>query len=644
MMILMLLTTTTTTTMSTETDIKLRAFSCSSPRHLRDYQITHNYSCGPTTTPLTSEPRPYTIAQKKSYNKASGFKCSKRVSRFTFICTSNAVAAHQRLAAVPVIEVPEEVSWEECNKLVTTQEYEGPDGVRHATPLGKTTVIQLHEAGREEITGQTIVCVGEQVKIGDRIINGVAILEQVKIQTMTMRFKVDVATATIQSWEEHKTLPCDGLYLHCVTSEGTYLWQHDKSTPFERVRTISAQLLVEEGQEVIISQESKIRLVLGEAERHDGREYRSTKYPAIFVLEGEAPYLDALSSDHLKLTSWIACRDDFLAYSMEKKMMEAYQAMSGATCKRQADLLRSQMATAFTSDTGSHHLHLGPNLFGAIIGETLYTYACDPVLVTPREEERCTKELAVNFEGHRYYLEPSTRILKRYGNPIPCSQVMPPKYKTEDGRWIATTPLLMMTEAPRRVLEVTDNFTLTHEDMSEGGLYTPQQLDDFTRQLQYPLNRALVANSIYQEACASNPHEVCTAFTESLGSQVESSTNLLNLRGKVLRFLHDFGETAAIFIACYVIGTWLKVLADVLVACVTLRHVEGRRRWWQPITPLKWIISYDYGRVSQQARQQQQDGTAGAGLLQQQATPIPAPQDADAKLLDDLQLDEGFQT
>ena len=132
----------------------LGAFNCNSPLKLQDYQVVaRNDSCGQLPSQFEQTLQPYAIVQKRSYNKATGFKCTKKISRFTFICTANALAAHQRLAAIPQVEVPQDLSREECQELIRTEEFEGPDGVKHRVPLGKTTVLRFHEAGREEISG-----------------------------------------------------------------------------------------------------------------------------------------------------------------------------------------------------------------------------------------------------------------------------------------------------------------------------------------------------------------------------------------------------------------------------------------------------------------------------------------------------------
>ena len=175
-----------TTPIANGLDTELRAFSCSSPSGLKDYMVHYNESCGSPLAPDDQQLRSYTIVQRRNYNPAQGYRCTKRVSRFTFVCTSNALANHQRMASIPQVEVPQDMTREECQNLVMNEEYEGPDGVKYQVPMNKTTVLRFHEAGREEITGGTITCYGEKLKVGNRLIDGVAILEQVKFHVQAM--------------------------------------------------------------------------------------------------------------------------------------------------------------------------------------------------------------------------------------------------------------------------------------------------------------------------------------------------------------------------------------------------------------------------------------------------------------------------
>ena len=583
----------------------LTAYYCETPKRLENYAILpRNVPCNDTRE-QNQNYGSYSIVQKQAYSHANGFKCSRTVSRFTFICTNSLVASHQRLAAIPEIEVPQEMSRDECQRLARTEKYEGPDGKQHKTPLGHTTILTFFEKGRQEVSGSTLVCQGEQVKVGDRVIDGVAILEQQKISLSKRRFRVNTKSGSIEVKEEHLILPCTPFYHFRATSDATFLWEELTPTQFQKVRHLSARKEFTGSQSTPTSEEEKVRLVLGDIEKVNGRSYYSTRYEDIYVVEGDSDYLDPFPSDHLRLTSWIACRDDYITYAMENKIKEAYHAMENGECENRKDILHTQMSTTYTNPDGAHHIHLGHNRFAALLGEAVYSYECQEVTVQPRTESRCTRELPVQWEGHRYYLEAVSRLLKKYGSPVPCSHLMPNKFKTDQGHWIAASPGLMTDKAPKGMMDMDHGFDISHEDMEQGGLYTNDQLNEFTKLLNYPRTKTVVANSILQEACHLNRNDVCTTFMETLGPPEDAPTNILNLRSKILSFLHNFREASAIFIAVYIIGAAVKGLLDTIVSCVTLRHVEGRRRWWQPLLPVKWIVSYDYGQASARAKYQQ---------------------------------------
>ena len=81
------------------------------------------------------------------------------------VCTTNLIANHQRLAAVPEIEVPQTVETEECHEMVRTKKYIGPNKRPYQIKIGTTHIFTFFTAGHEEVNKNTIICEGEAVKI-----------------------------------------------------------------------------------------------------------------------------------------------------------------------------------------------------------------------------------------------------------------------------------------------------------------------------------------------------------------------------------------------------------------------------------------------------------------------------------------------
>ena len=90
--------------------------------------------------------------------------------------------------------------------------------------------------------------------------------------------------------EDHLSLPCPGYDHSCTISSATYIWGKIDATQYKRIQVIQALILEQEGQQVLISKQAKIRLVLGTSVQEQGHDYFSTKYQRIYVNRGEATY------------------------------------------------------------------------------------------------------------------------------------------------------------------------------------------------------------------------------------------------------------------------------------------------------------------------------------------------------------------
>ena len=205
------------------------------------------------------------------------------------------------MAGVPEIEIPVKVKQEECHTWVTTGKYRGPDGREHQVDMSRTNLLNFNEYGRQEVSGDSIICEGERVKLGDRLIEGVAVLEQVKVtlEKRNFRFTPRSTTAvTVQVQEDHVELPCIGLLHYCETSEATYVWNEIQEAQFQMVQAVEAEIHEEEGQQVLISRQKKVRLALGDLEKFEGRTYQQTRYNNIYVCKGLADYLDPIAASH----------------------------------------------------------------------------------------------------------------------------------------------------------------------------------------------------------------------------------------------------------------------------------------------------------------------------------------------------------
>ena len=201
--------------------------------------------------------------------------------------------------------------------------------------------------------------------------------------------------------------------------------------------------------------------------------------------------------------------------------------------------------------------------------------------------------------------------------------------------------------------------------MTTGGLYTPTQLEDFQRLLNYPRAKKVVADHLVHEVCHSSDSDMCSGFNQILRTPTAPLSLMNNWKSKVLEFLHEFGETCAVIIGVKWIGSFILWVAGCIWSCQTLQGVTGRRRWIQPLLPTKWVVNYDYGAAARAARDDMDKGYHGhvhvnegvelsdaehlhhahtdeRALLYPSLKNLQGRHEQDQKLLSELQEDVGF--
>ena len=193
---------------------------CTQPKQLQSFRMDQDSCTGLAKDPGIEDTN--SVLQEQDSHDAKGYRCSRIVSQFTYVCSNSLVASHQRLATIPQIEVTEELTTEECQRMTIEGIYRGPDHQDHPVIVDQTTIMNFHEAGRQEVSGATIICEGEQVNLGDRIIDGVVIFDQVRISVSRIHLCFSTVRRTVVK-EDHLSVPCPGYDRSCTIRSATYI-------------------------------------------------------------------------------------------------------------------------------------------------------------------------------------------------------------------------------------------------------------------------------------------------------------------------------------------------------------------------------------------------------------------------------------
>ena len=150
--------------------------------------------------------------------------------------------------------------------------------------------------------------------------------------------------------------------------------------------------------------------------------------------------------------------------------------------------------------SGSHNQYSLLDLYGPghvtfTAGTALYITKCVPVEATRFEYPNCTTEVPVLLNGKKMFADPLTWIVKALPTVLPCSDMMPVKWKI-GMTWVCATPKVTICPAPKQ-LDVTFGINKINDDFTQGlngGIYTHSQLQQHRQyQLSYSSRDAVVA-------------------------------------------------------------------------------------------------------------------------------------------------------
>ena len=104
--------------------------------------------------------------------------CVKIVSTFDLYCGT---WSHQKFAAIPKIEIHEELTKSECKQMIGRQKYPNGNGQTIKLDIDGETIIYSTPIGEFGEKNHNIECEGQSVKIKGRVVEEVVEMQQVKI-------------------------------------------------------------------------------------------------------------------------------------------------------------------------------------------------------------------------------------------------------------------------------------------------------------------------------------------------------------------------------------------------------------------------------------------------------------------------------
>jgi hypothetical protein len=318
-----------------------------------------------------------------------------------------------------------------------------------------------------------------------------------------------------------------------------------------------------------------------------------TNYDDIFLFDAphhqESPFTRKIRAQEISTSTYVKNRDDYLFHYVKETLTDEFRHVLKLDCEAR----REQNQLNFWlkhQNPGFHTWSLGNSTFATAAGEVLYQYKCRPVLVKARSTTNCYQALPVEVAHAQrpvnkdlvdagLFMEPLTHRLTTVGILVPCSEQFIPKYQNAKGTWTAAGRQLVETTAPRFPSPNTNMHSLLFPDppnWASGGIYHEADMKDLQKIQNYGREREAFASTLIYHM-QPNLKETDYLTPENLFPHLVTSP-YESFKTKMLTFLHRFGETAAVFLAIYLIVRFIISVVTWVLNTLILRETHGCTR------------------------------------------------------------------
>ena len=532
-------------------------FDCSVPKNVQTIQqdslcennLAHN-----------STPTRYQLLQRTSVKEMTGFSCSIQVSRFAVYC---GVYGHMKFKRIPVIQENMNVAASDCETFYRRKSFRTPDKEKHSLAVPGRTVIRSFDSGQITDSGD-VSCKGQSVKEP----NGQIVERSVEMSQYTITIReeqYELRGSVIDVVTNHIQLPrsCRVNSGFCATTETSYLWTIPRTRcNLEKIQDVSFNtengLLVDHSHKILL----KINQAQPSPEKCPVTQILSTEYNDLFLaVDTKARFHDLGNS--LQLDTYSRALADYVMYQAENKIALANSFTNSALCRQ--DLQENDKI---------HPLDKSGR-FATRKGQVVFAFKCSRRTGKIALATDCYEDIPLEGGG---YVDASTLVWKRKSPKMACSDYHPMMIKAKES-WIQLNPNPKSKPAPMK--SSVQQYVVSHEDISQGGLYTESELKSWRQHLEMiGYSQALVKKLTYgvclhEGECASTQEstDYLGYNLNNLEEKLEDKLNLLQQFQKMLI------ENAAYVSALVLTIETAKVLFSVcaLAASLSNQGIRGAK-------------------------------------------------------------------
>ena len=500
-----------------QSDYDLIGYDCSHPLDRTPVQMERSHNpCGSLAPPISQRNATFALLQKADKIPVTVRQCQITQTTIPYYC---GVYSHTAINPKWInIEETVTLTPEACEQLWTTFTWEDPQKKVHSLQPNDTTRISYITIGSITNDKDGPVCDGADYWYNGKKYEHMVVTVSKKFSLITHEATVD-EDDVIHIPRLDLILPCSMSKTYCRTQHyGTFTWdslKRDQTCRYHQTRTTKGIIITDDRhQETFISTDkSMIRVIIKKPLSKCGQVIYATNYKKLFLTENAYTnsFPKGLALDEMSVWMYANQQDGYMMGELTRYIRTEFADIHHENCRRNTiaerfnyDKILSEQHGSTDGDTAA----LGGGYFLTVAGEAYYRYRCRRLVVRARASTDCYATLPISLyhddrtryltergknqslEEIEFFLEPNSRLITTRGIKIPCSTTFAALYAGIRGPWIRTDPRLSTSEVPES-LNLKDFSSLPLEqldaeafDFEEGGIYTPQQIEEHDKHLE----------------------------------------------------------------------------------------------------------------------------------------------------------------
>lgn len=297
-----------------------------------------------------------------------------------------------------------------------------------------------------------------------------------------------------------------------------------------------------------------------------------TDFPNLYIIENKDHFI-RIKVATPDLITYLNAKFVHVQGKTKEQMSNLYLNILNKKCESDLSILRESLSMAFLSPDSFAYDLMGPGFIAHLSGELIHIIKCASVEVEIRKElETCYNQLPVLYNGKEMFLKHKTKILVKHGTERKCNKLLPIAFKVGD-IWISFTPKLTIIPPPKMLSPGIQDVWEPKEikNLATGGLYTLEEIQDYTRQVSFPIERT---------AILENTAAVISGIQEEEKNDEQKFSIIeygfwRSLALKYWKNFQDFGIISAGLIMTYIILYVIIQIINIVIRGLTLHRVFG---------------------------------------------------------------------